>query len=129
MINATEQMKELIELGCKFAIDDFGAGYSSFDYLKSLPVHYIKIDGAFIRNVCTDVIDQTIVRSICEIAKASGKQTIAEYVQDDLTLELLGELGVDYAQGFHIGKPSPRLRRRSVSITRTRAGANRKQAG
>ena len=129
MINATEQMEKLIELGCKFAIDDFGAGYSSFDYLKSLPVDYIKIDGAFIRDICDDVIDQTIVRSICEIAKASGKQTIAEYVQDAATLDLLGELGVNYAQGFHIGKPSPRLRRESVSLTRGRSRKNRKKAG
>ena len=129
MINATEQMQELIELGCKFAIDDFGAGYSSFDYLKSLPVDYIKIDGAFIRDICEDVIDQTIVRSICEIARASGKQTIAEYVQDAATLDLLGELGVDYAQGFHIGKPSPRLRREPVSLTRGRSRKSRKKAG
>ena len=128
MINATEQMQELIELGCKFAIDDFGAGYSSFDYLKSLPVDYIKIDGAFIRDICEDVIDQTIVRSICEIARASGKQTIAEYVQDAATLDLLGELGVDYAQGFHIGKPSPRLRREPVSLTRGRSRKSRKKA-
>ena len=122
-------MQELIELGCKFAIDDFGAGYSSFDYLKSLPVDYIKIDGAFIRDICEDVIDQTIVRSICEIARASGKQTIAEYVQDAATLDLLGELGVDYAQGFHIGKPSPRLRREPVSLTRGRSRKSRKKAG
>ncbi len=129
MINATEQMEKLIELGCKFAIDDFGAGYSSFDYLKSLPVDYIKIDGAFIRDICEDVIDQTIVRSICEIAKASGKQTIAEYVQDEDTLDLLGQLGVDYAQGFYIGKPSPRLRREPVSLNRSRSRKNRKKAG
>ena len=128
MINATEQMGKLIDLGCKFAIDDFGAGYSSFDYLKSLPVHYIKIDGAFIRNICDDIIDQTIVRSICEIARASGKQTIAEYVQDADTLALLGELGVDYAQGFYIGKPSPRLRRRSITLAGNRSVNKRKQA-
>jgi EAL domain-containing protein (putative c-di-GMP-specific phosphodiesterase class I) len=121
-------MGKLIDLGCKFAIDDFGAGYSSFDYLKSLPVHYIKIDGAFIRNICDDIIDQTIVRSICEIARASGKQTIAEYVQDADTLALLGELGVDYAQGFYIGKPSPRLRRRSISLAGNRSVNKRKQA-
>ena len=129
MISASEQMSELIDLGCKFAIDDFGAGYSSFSYLKSLPVDYIKIDGAFIRNVSSDEVDQTIVKSICEVAKSVGKRTVAEYVQDAVTLDLLGDLGVDYAQGFYIGKPSSRLRREAITVSISSARRRRKKAG
>jgi diguanylate cyclase (GGDEF)-like protein len=102
-------IQELMALGCRFALDDFGAGFSSFNYLKHLPVDYIKIDGGFIRNMVNDQVDQAMVKSIIQIAKAVGKQTIAEYVQDDETLTMLHELGVDYAQGFHIGEPAETL--------------------
>lgn len=88
---------------------DFGAGFSSFNYLKHLPVDYIKIDGSFIENMANDPVDQAMVKSIIQVARAVGKQTIAEYVQDAETLTILRELGVDYAQGFHIGKPADTL--------------------
>ncbi|MEN8107357.1 MAG: EAL domain-containing protein [Pseudomonadota bacterium] len=100
---------ELMAFGCRFALDDFGAGFSSFNYLKHLPVDYIKIDGGFIRNMANDRVDQAMVKSIIQIAKAVGKKTIAEYVQDGETLTMLHELGVDYAQGFHIREPSETL--------------------
>jgi len=102
---AADQIAQLSKLGCRFAIDDFGAGYSSYTYLKSLPVHYIKIDGSFIKTLKDDVVDQTIVHSISQIARATNKQTIAEHVPDIETFQLLGELGIDYAQGYFIGEP------------------------
>jgi diguanylate cyclase (GGDEF)-like protein len=102
---AADQIAQLSKLGCRFAIDDFGAGYSSYTYLKSLPVHYIKIDGSFIKTLKDDLVDQMIVHSISQIAKATNKMTIAEHVPDIETFQLLGELGIDYAQGYFIGEP------------------------
>lgn len=109
LVQARGLIQELMALGCQFALDDFGAGFSSFNYLKHLPVDYIKIDGGFIRNMANDPVDQAMVKSMIQIARAVGKQTIAEYVQDGETLTMLHELGVDYAQGFHIGKPAGML--------------------
>jgi diguanylate cyclase (GGDEF)-like protein len=106
---AGKQINELAELGCKFALDDFGAGYSSYSYLKTLPVDFIKIDGAFIANIVDDIVDQKIVGSIIEIARATGKQTIAEHVADYETFDLLRELGVDFAQGYFVGEPTDTL--------------------
>ncbi len=97
----------LAELGCRFALDDFGAGFGSFYYLKHLPFDILKIDGEFVRGCTTSQTDQLLIRAAVDIARGMGKQTIAEYVGDHDTLELLRELGVDYAQGFHIGRPSP----------------------
>ena len=102
---AANQIAEISKLGCRFAIDDFGAGYSSYTYLKRLPVHYIKIDGSFIKTLANDTVDQTIVRSISQIARATNKKTIAEHVPDTETFLLLRELGIDYAQGYFIGEP------------------------
>jgi diguanylate cyclase (GGDEF)-like protein/PAS domain S-box-containing protein len=101
-------------MGCQFALDDFGAGFSSFAYLKHLPVDKLKIDGAFVQGMAGSQIDQAMVQSMNQVAHALGKQTIAEYVQDSATLELLREYGVDYAQGHYIGKPREAL----MSITR-----------
>ncbi|MDH3980022.1 MAG: EAL domain-containing protein, partial [Gammaproteobacteria bacterium] len=98
-----EQMKAI---GCRFALDDFGRGLSSFGYLKNLPVDYVKIDGEFIRNITRDTVDLAMVRSINEVAHASGKKTIAEFVEDAETAELLRRIGVDYAQGYYFGKPA-----------------------
>ncbi|MGD2055285.1 MAG: EAL domain-containing protein [Gammaproteobacteria bacterium] len=109
LVQARGLIQDLMALGCRFALDDFGAGFSSFNYLKHLPVDYIKIDGGFIRNMANDPVDQAMVKSMIQIARAVGKQTIAEYVQDGETLNMLHELGVDYAQGFHIGKPAGTL--------------------
>lgn len=101
----------LAELGCRFALDDFGAGFGSFYYLKHLPFDLLKIDGEFVRSCTTSQTDQLLIRAAVDIARGLGKKTIAEYVGDDETVELLRELGVDYAQGFHIGEPAPLVQR------------------
>jgi EAL domain-containing protein (putative c-di-GMP-specific phosphodiesterase class I) len=95
------------ELGCAVALDDFGAGFGSFQYLKHLPFQYLKIDGDFIRELPASPKDQLVVRALVELARGMGKQTIAEYVGDAATVGLLRELGVDYAQGFEVGRPHP----------------------
>jgi PAS domain S-box-containing protein len=94
-------------LGCGFALDDFGTGYGTFAYLKHLPVTFIKIDIEFVRYLAIDPSDQKIVKSIIAVAQNFGVQTIAEGVEHQATLDLLRELGVDYAQGFLIGEPKP----------------------
>jgi EAL domain-containing protein (putative c-di-GMP-specific phosphodiesterase class I) len=97
----------LAELGCRFALDDFGAGFGSFYYLKHLPFDLLKIDGEFVRSCTSNTTDQLLIRAAVDIARGLGKKTIAEYVGDEETVELLRELGVDYAQGFHVGRPGP----------------------
>ncbi len=92
-------------LGCKFALDDFGAGYGSFYYLKHLPIDYVKIDGEFVANCTDSETDRTIVSSIVGIARGLGKQTIAEHVSSAAILEVIQAEGVDFAQGYHIGAP------------------------
>ncbi len=114
---AADQISAISKLGCKFAIDDFGAGYSSYTYLKSLPVHYIKIDGSFIKNLAADLVDKTIVKSISQIAQATNKQTIAEHVADSGTFKVLHELEVDFAQGYYVGRPAARPSRRSIPVS------------
>ncbi len=104
---ARDTLNQLRELGIRIALDDFGTGYSSLTYLKSLPVDYIKIDGAFIENLVNDPADQAMVRAIAEIARATDKRTIAEYVGNRETLELLRSLGIDSAQGHYIGRSQP----------------------
>ena len=99
--------KRLEDLGCRFALDDFGAGFGSFYYLKHLPFDYIKIDGEFVRNCTVDPTDQLVIGAVVELARGMGKRTIAEFVGDEATFAILGELGVDYAQGFHLGAPAP----------------------
>jgi diguanylate cyclase (GGDEF)-like protein/PAS domain S-box-containing protein len=114
LAHAEKFIGALKSMGCQFALDDFGSGFSSFAYLKHLPVDKLKIDGTFVQGMATSHIDQAMVQSMNQIAHALGKQTIAEYVQDSATLELLREYGVDYAQGNYIGKPREAL----MSITR-----------
>ena len=97
----------LVELGCEFAIDDFGAGFGSFAYLKHLPTQYVKIDGDFIRRLPTSPNDQLVVKAIATIATGMGKRTIAEFVEMEETLELLSEYEIDFAQGYHTGRPGP----------------------
>jgi diguanylate cyclase (GGDEF)-like protein/PAS domain S-box-containing protein len=99
--------ERIAELGCGFALDDFGAGFGSFYYLKHLPFDVLKIDGEFVRNLTDSVKDQAVVRSLARIATELGKQTVAEFVEDAETLELVRNYGVDFAQGFHIGVPQP----------------------
>ncbi|HYH61104.1 MAG TPA: EAL domain-containing protein [Solirubrobacterales bacterium] len=99
--------RDLRSLGCGLAIDDFGSGFATFYYLKHLEFDFVKIDGEFISNLPSSSTDQLVVRSLVQIAKGMGKRTIAEFVQDDATVDLLTRLGVDYAQGFHLGRPGP----------------------
>jgi len=102
---AASLIGKLKELGCQFALDDFGSGMSSFAYLKNLPVDYIKIDGNFIKNVAENPIDIVMVEAITKIAHVMGIKTIAEYVESQAVMDKLKELGVDYAQGYFLGKP------------------------
>lgn len=104
---ATKFMHSLRDQGCKFALDDFGSGLSSFAYLKSLPVDYLKIDGFFVRDIATDQISYAMVKSIHDIGRLMGMQTIAESVENDAILEKLKDIGVDFAQGFGISRPRP----------------------
>ena len=99
-------MQELKKLGCKFSLDDFGSGLSSFTYLKNLPVDYLKIDGQFIRNVVEDNVDESMVKAIREVGQAMGIETIAERVETKQVLDKLGALGVEFAQGFYIARPA-----------------------
>jgi diguanylate cyclase (GGDEF)-like protein len=103
---AAERMSALSERGCRFAIDDFGSGYCSYSYLKDLPVAFVKIDGRFIAHLADDTVDRAIVGAIAGVATAANCQTIAEHVEDYETLRLLEGLGVTYAQGFGLGRPS-----------------------
>jgi EAL domain-containing protein (putative c-di-GMP-specific phosphodiesterase class I) len=93
--------------GCQFALDNFGAGFGSFYYLKNLPFDYIKIDGVFIRGIAETPMDQLVVQAMVAIAKGMGKKTIAEFVSDEGATSVLRKIGVDYAQGYHVGRPQP----------------------
>ncbi len=104
---AKEFLRTLRMQGYKFALDDFGMGFSSFYQLKNLDVDYLKIDGSFVRNISNDPVDKHLVTAMVQLAKSLGKQTIAEFVEDEETLDILRTIGVDCAQGFHIGRPRP----------------------
>ncbi len=105
--NVVHFMRELKTRGCHFALDDFGSGLSSFMYLKTLPVDYLKIDGQFIENVVRDPVDRSMVEAIGQIGRAMGIQTIAERVESVEVLRELGRLGIGFAQGYHIAEPKP----------------------
>ena len=105
--SAQSLINETKTLGCRFAIDDFGVGFSSFRYLKDLAVDYIKIDGSFIKKIDKSQADRLFVKSISEISHALGKKTIAEFVENEAIVTILKEYDIDYAQGYHIGKPQP----------------------
>ena len=94
------------KLGCKFSLDDFGSGLSSFTYLKNLPVDYLKIDGQFIRNVINDSVDESMVKAISQVGHAMGIEIIAERVESRQVLDKLGRLGVEFAQGYFIARPA-----------------------
>jgi diguanylate cyclase (GGDEF)-like protein/PAS domain S-box-containing protein len=108
--NFNEALKfigELKTIGCRFSLDDFGSGVSSFRYLKDLPVNYLKIDGSFVKNVTSNGLDNAIVTTINEIAHLMGIKTVAEFVETEAIFKKLREIKVDYAQGYWIAKPKP----------------------
>lgn len=107
MSKAIEFIASVKQMGCKFSLDDFGSGLSSFSYLKNMPVDNIKIDGIFIREINTDPVNKVFVESIHNISKIMGIKTTAEYVENEDILNCIKEIGIDYAQGYHIAKPRP----------------------
>jgi diguanylate cyclase (GGDEF)-like protein len=106
MADARSFAQTVTELGCGLGLDDFGTGFSSFSYLKELPVQHLKIDIEFIRDLCTSPADQRLVQAMVQFAKALGQETVAEGVEDADTLAMVRAFEVDYAQGFHIGEPA-----------------------
>ena len=111
VISSLSQAKHFIhemqKRGCSFALDDFGTGLSSFDYLRELPVEYVKIHGSFIRDVLDDPPDHAMVEAIAEISHMMGKRTIAECVENPALLDAVRNMGIDYAQGYHFAYPEP----------------------
>jgi len=107
LVKAIQLLDQVHKLGCLFALDDFGSGVSSFGYLKNLPVDFLKIEGEFVRDIATNPINLAMVKSINEIGHVMGKQTIAEYVEDQQTVDLLRVIGVDFVQGFVFSRPEP----------------------
>ncbi|HET8701533.1 MAG TPA: DUF1631 family protein [Nitrococcus sp.] len=104
---AADLIREVKDLGCRFSLDDFGSGLSSYSYLKNLPVDFLKVDGQFVRDIDRDEADHAMVRSINELGHFLGKRTIAEYVENDAILYQLKDIGLDFAQGYGIGHPMP----------------------
>ena len=100
-------MHQLKDMGCRFSLDDFGSGFSSFGYLKALPVDYLKIDGVFVRDIASNAINRAMVKAINEVGHVMGLKTVAEYVEDAETLAVIRELGIDYAQGYAVGHLRP----------------------
>jgi EAL domain-containing protein (putative c-di-GMP-specific phosphodiesterase class I) len=107
LADAAHFIKQVREIGVRVALDDFGAGASSFGYLKSLPVDFLKIDGQFVRDLISDPLDQVAVRSFTDVAAVAGLRTIAEFVDNQAVMDKLRTMGVDYAQGYLIHKPAP----------------------
>jgi EAL domain-containing protein (putative c-di-GMP-specific phosphodiesterase class I) len=122
---AQEFAAHLNALGCRFALDDFGAAFASFYYLKHLPFDFLKIDGEFVRSCMDNRTDQLVIQAVVDIARGLGKRTVAEMVGDQATMDMLAEMGVDHAQGYHIGKPAP-LAKWLVEEKRKRERAARK---
>jgi len=106
MATAMHFISQLKAMGFKFSLDDFGAGLSSYAYLKNLPVDYIKIDGSFVSGIIKDPLNRSIVESINQIGHTIGIKKIAEWVESAEVLDVLKEIGIDYAQGFYTGKPT-----------------------
>jgi EAL domain-containing protein (putative c-di-GMP-specific phosphodiesterase class I) len=106
---AKKMMESIKVLGCQFSLDDFGVGFSSFNYMRELPIDIIKIDGIFIKDLDKNAADQLFVKALVDVAKGLGKKTIAEFVETKEILDLLQEYGVDYAQGYYIGRPESEL--------------------
>jgi EAL domain-containing protein (putative c-di-GMP-specific phosphodiesterase class I) len=102
---AARALRALKKLGCRIALDDFGSGYSSYGYIRRLPLDYLKIDGTYIRNILTDRTDQALTASMVDVAHALGIKVIAEYVDSEATFRWLKDLGVDYVQGYWVHEP------------------------
>jgi EAL domain-containing protein (putative c-di-GMP-specific phosphodiesterase class I) len=117
-VKTDRQIALLRDLGCRIAVDDFGTGYSSFSYLKRLPADYLKIDGSFIKELTRSKVDQSLVRMIGEVARAAGLETAAEYVESAAVLRLLAKYGIDYAQGFYIGRATAEPAETFLEVTR-----------
>src|SRR6202042_2347326 len=100
-------LRTLQDLGCQFALDDFGTGVSSLAYLKDLSVNYLKIDGTFVRDAITNARSESMIKAIAQLAKVMCMETIAEYVETDMLRARMADLGVDYGQGFAMGKAQP----------------------
>lgn len=105
LLRAQKWIERLKNIGCKFALDDFGIGFSSFSYLRMLPVDFLKLDGSFVKNIVEDATSATLIGSMNSIAHTLGKKTIAEFVENEDTVKILQEIGVDFGQGFFLGKP------------------------
>ena len=106
---AKAMMLAIKALGCQFSLDDFGVGFSSFNYMRELPVDIIKIDGIFIKDLDKNADDQLFVKALVDVAKGLGRKTIAEFVENRAVLTLLRTYGVDFAQGYYIGRPAPKV--------------------
>ncbi len=109
LLRAKAFMEPLHAIGCRFVLDDFGVGFTSFAHLRALPVEIVKIDGSFVRDLPVNPQNRALVRAMTDVAHSLGKQVVAEYVESAEILAVLRELGVDYAQGFYIGRPGPEL--------------------
>ena len=107
MANMRKFLKQLREMGFTFALDDFGSGYNSFHYLRELHFEYVKIDGTFITNILNSKIDNALVNTLNQLCQELGMKTLAEFVESESVMNRLREIGIDYAQGFHLGLPQP----------------------
>jgi Amt family ammonium transporter len=94
-------------MGCEFALDDFGSGLSSFSTLKTLPMDYLKIDGSFIKNLAGDSVNQAVVHAMIELSRSLNFRIVAEQVEDQQSLDTVTDMGIDFAQGFVVGRPQP----------------------
>ena len=107
-VDVTQQfIRELKKMGCRFALDDFGAGFSSFYYLKHFDVDYLKIDGGFVRDLATDEGNRIFVKALCDVARGLNKQVVAEWVENKEVMKILTEMGTLYGQGYLFHRPAP----------------------
>ena len=113
-LHVERQIAALRDMGCRLALDDFGTGYSSFSYRQKLQFDYIKIDGTFVEDIINNPVDQKMIRLIAEIGEEAGMEIVAEYVK---SMALLGDLGVDLAQGYLVGRPTPKPEHESTPIS------------
>jgi EAL domain-containing protein (putative c-di-GMP-specific phosphodiesterase class I) len=109
MANMAKFLSNLRKQGFAFALDDFGSGYNSFHYLRELHFEYVKIDGTFVRNIIHSKIDRALVSNLSKLCQDLGILTIGEFVESEAILLMLQEIGIDYAQGYHLGLPRPHI--------------------